>query len=532
MKNKFLPTLLLSAVLGISFFARTSAAADTVVPKAVQSLAVQHNGRVMSFDCFSRQILSAIAQKSSWKRQPTWSVILRAAADPKTAADLPWIRVGGSELIGALGLPSRKDQFYSYNEILPLMDKLGSLISRSQHNGGALKGLKALGQKADALDSAVYQVRELLSGRSLRVIPPVSGQEWSAPAAGAGPDSDEFIKLMEAYKAARQAEFASALARWTERVDRQTGFRYRQQIHLEILYYAMKPFEMALILYLVAFVWISFFGRRRGRYMPGIFCLGTALIFHTAGLLLRMFILSRPPVANMYESIIFANWVIMIAAIIFATARRSAAILSVGALISALIMVYGNLLPIDASLDVLAPVLRSNYWLAMHVLTIVASYGIFALAMGLGHRQLTLTVRGRWKASEEAKSAQVIYRSLQAGLLLSGIGIVLGGVWANETWGRFWGWDPKETWALITFLGYLVIIHLYHQKRLSAFALGAASILSFQLVLMTWYGVNFVLGTGLHSYGQGSGGAGWVVLYLALEALFLLWAVSARRQKV
>ena len=94
-------------------------------------------------------------------------------------------------------------------------------------------------------------------------------------------------------------------------------------------------------------------------------------------------------------------------------------------------------------------------------------------------------------------------------------------MWANESWGRFWGWDPKETWALITFLGYAIVIHLKFAKILRPFGLALSSILGFLLVLMTWYGVNFVLGRGLHSYGQGSGGLVWIIYYLIFEALFL-----------
>jgi ABC-type transport system involved in cytochrome c biogenesis permease subunit len=260
----------------------------------------------------------------------------------------------------------------------------------------------------------------------------------------------------------------------------------------------------------------------------GVALLAGAIIFHTYGLVLRVLILSRPPVSNMYESVVYMNWALMVTAAIFAIVRRQASAASIGALISAIIMIYADLLPLDSGLEVLVPVLRSNYWLTIHVLTIVSSYGVLGLAMGLGHRHLILDMRKKLSKAESDRSSHLIHRVIQVGLLMLGIGTVLGGVWANESWGRFWGWDPKETWALITFLGYLIIVHLRFSKKMSNWWLAMSSILGFFLVLMTWYGVNFVLGRGLHSYGQGAGGMEWVILFLAVESAFIIWALAAK----
>ncbi len=137
------------------------------------------------------------------------------------------------------------------------------------------------------------------------------------------------------------------------------------------------------------------------------------------------------------------------------------------------------------------------------------------------------------KTSEE-ESISLIFRVIQLGTILIGTGTFLGGVWANESWGRFWGWDPKETWALITFLGYLIIVHLKYARKISNFYLALSSVLGFLLVLMTWYGVNFVLGRGLHSYGAGSGGMRWVIYYLIFEAFFvgfIIYRFSGSLQK-
>jgi cytochrome c biogenesis factor len=117
-----------------------------------------------------------------------------------------------------------------------------------------------------------------------------------------------------------------------------------------------------------------------------------------------------------------------------------------------------------------------------------------------------------------------IYRAIQIGVVLLAAGTILGGVWANQSWGRFWGWDPKEVWALIALLGYLALLHGRFTGWVKGFGLTIGAIVAYLLVLMAWYGVNFILGVGLHSYGFSSGGAKFVSGFVALE---FAWIVAA-----
>jgi len=184
---------------------------------------------------------------------------------------------------------------------------------------------------------------------------------------------------------------------------------------------------------------------------------------------------------------------------------------------------------LDPSITPLVPVLRDNFWLSIHVPTIALSYASFALALGLGHLTLgnylvTPGAQGRIKTL-----SQLNYRVLQVGVLLLTTGIILGGIWAHFSWGRFWGWDPKETWALIALLCYLAPLHGRLVGWIGDFGLSVASVVAFNAVLMAWYGVNFVLGTGLHSYGFGTGGS--EVMMAAVVGLDLLFvALAAARQ--
>jgi ABC-type transport system involved in cytochrome c biogenesis permease subunit len=155
-------------------------------------------------------------------------------------------------------------------------------------------------------------------------------------------------------------------------------------------------------------------------------------------------------------------------------------------------------------------VLRSNYWLIIHVLTIVSSYAAFALAWGLGNFNLALMVFAPGRRDLIQTLSRFGYRAIQIGVVLIAAGTFLGGFWAAESWGRFWGWDPKEVWALIALLSYVIPLHARYVGWVRDFGLAVCAVVCFASVVMAWYGVNFILGAGLHSYGFGGGRDAWV----------------------
>ena len=167
------------------------------------------------------------------------------------------------------------------------------------------------------------------------------------------------------------------------------------------------------------------------------------------------------------------------------------------ALIATLCMLTADMAPtiLDDSIQPLEPVLRSNLWLTVHVLTITLSYATFFLAFGLGDIGLFYYWRDEKKYAEILRSISLsIYRCMQVGVVLLAAGTILGGVWADYSWGRFWGWDPKETWALIALLGYLAVLHGRLVGLIQQYGMMVSAILTFSLVMMSWYGVNYVLG--------------------------------------
>jgi len=229
----------------------------------------------------------------------------------------------------------------------------------------------------------------------------------------------------------------------------------------------------------------------------------------------------------MYESIIWVSFAVLFFGMIFFARYRTPVYLlaALPVTLIALLLVHQMPIAMPSSIDPLVPVLRDNFWLTIHVLTITLSYAAFALAMGFGHILLWRYARNPAAASADAPMHFWLYRVLQLGVLLLAAGTILGGVWANYSWGRFWGWDPKETWALIALLCYILTLHGRLAGWWTEFGLVVASVVCFLAVLMAWYGVNFVLGKGLHSYGFGIGGETYVATFVIVDLLFVVFAI-------
>jgi ABC-type transport system involved in cytochrome c biogenesis permease subunit len=248
------------------------------------------------------------------------------------------------------------------------------------------------------------------------------------------------------------------------------------------------------------------------------------------GIALRVWLAGRPPVTNMYESILWVAFGTALFALIFCFRHRSQAYLLAASPVVILALIASDLQPavLDPAMNPLVPVLRSNFWLTTHVLTVTLSYGAFALAAALGHFLVVGAIRKNSALPNEDPGVLHLYRSLQIGILLLAVGVILGGVWANYSWGRFWDWDPKETWSLVAFLSYVVLLHGRLAGWWTGYGLAVGSIAAFLTILMAWYGVNFVLGKGLHSYGFGSGGQSYVAGFALVEIGFIIFALLRR----
>jgi len=254
----------------------------------------------------------------------------------------------------------------------------------------------------------------------------------------------------------------------------------------------------------------------------------TLFIFNTIGLAARWYIAGHAPWSDAYESIIFVAWATVIFGIIFG--RKSYFTLASSTFVASIILSIANMNWLDPSIANLQPVLDS-YWLMIHVAVIVGSYGPFAIGMILGIVTLFLTIiatkKNRKIFSRKLEELTIVNElSLTIGLVMLTIGNFLGGMWANESWGRYWGWDPKETWALISIMIYTAILHLRIIPRLNnKWLFNLMSIISFAAIMMTYFGVNFYL-VGLHSYASGDKVITPDFVYYSTVFVFILGLIS------
>ena len=255
-----------------------------------------------------------------------------------------------------------------------------------------------------------------------------------------------------------------------------------------------------------------------------------AFLLHTGNMILRWYVAGHAPWSDAYESIIFIAWGAAFASLIFF--RRSMLAFGAGFFVAGMFMMVAHLNNIDPQITNLVPVLKS-YWLLIHVAVITSSYGFLAVGGMLG--LLNIILFGIKKFMQRDLDLQIkqlnniIYIALYIGLALLSIGTFLGGVWANESWGRYWSWDPKETWSLISMVVYALVIHTKMiPKMRGEFIFSLLSFLSFFFILMTYFGVNFYIAQGLHSYGQGvTDGYWWVdILFFGMGTWFAVFMIA------
>ncbi|TXN35913.1 cytochrome C biogenesis protein [Flagellimonas hymeniacidonis] len=257
-------------------------------------------------------------------------------------------------------------------------------------------------------------------------------------------------------------------------------------------------------------------------------------IWHTAGLALRWYISGHAPWSDAYESILYVSWATM--GIGLALGRKSDLTLAASAFVTALLLAVAHQSWVDPAIANLQPVLDS-YWLMIHVAVIVGSYGPLTVGMILGVVSLILIILTNKKNKERMelniKELIVINElALTTGLVMLTIGNFLGGQWANESWGRYWGWDPKETWALISIMVYAFVLHMRLVPGLRGkWTFSFASIIAFASIMMTYFGVNFYL-VGLHSYASGDQVITPSFIWYTVLGVFILGGVSFWRYRV
>jgi ABC-type transport system involved in cytochrome c biogenesis permease subunit len=261
----------------------------------------------------------------------------------------------------------------------------------------------------------------------------------------------------------------------------------------------------------------------------------TSLTFFTqmALMVCRIIISGRAPVTNMYETVMFSGFGSLLLGWLLGHFLKEKIYVYLGLAYNMCTLLMLNFASglISASISPLVPVLRDNFWLSTHVTSVVLSYGGLALSWILAN---VVIIRKRFfslSSAEETYYSKIIYNCIKFGATLLFFGIMLGGVWADYSWGRFWGWDPKETWSLIVFCIYMAILHGKYTTWLPTKHFIPAVAMAFLSVMMAWFGVNYILAAGLHSYGFSQGGALFLTTFFIIQILLVVGTRSFKLNK-
>ncbi|MCC7292467.1 MAG: cytochrome c biogenesis protein CcsA [Phycisphaerales bacterium] len=550
-------------------------------------LPVQHDGRWMPLDTLARDVVESTTGTMHYEgRDPVYH-LLAWTFDPQTAMKAPLIPIKNAELRRELQL-SDSATWFSYDELMkhkPLQDIIAGLSNMEEgHKPDPLES------KAGDISEKLELLRSVFRGEMIRLIPDPknAGGAWRAirpPQAQASetPRTPSAVwgDVKASFLAAEPARFRAACDELAALL-RSMPAAYRPDPALlarEIQYNKLHAFRYAWIIMLAAALVSALSLRMQSRWPRAVALIALLAGFGvlTLGMAMRWQIAGRIPASNMFESLLFLGWGTGAFAILSMLVMRDRLAPLTASAMGAVALVLADVLPLDSFVRPIAPVLLDTVWMSIHVPIIMLSYSVLALAVLIAHAQLIALAFSPSNTELVRKIDTLHYWYVHVGSILLTAGIITGSMWAASSWGRYWGWDPKEVWSLVALLGYLTILHIriphdripawgyavgalvmialafgiamtfasitltligalaatvlavaYFIVASGCFATAVKSIAAFWLILMTYVGVNYILGTGLHSYGFGTGAMARLMLMAGTADLLLiavLWVV-------
>jgi len=259
------------------------------------------------------------------------------------------------------------------------------------------------------------------------------------------------------------------------------------------------------------------------------------IVILTVFIILRVLISGRAPVTNMYETVMFSGYGALLIGMIVGHFKKEFIFVMIALaynVLTLMMLIFADGM-LNAHISPLVPVLRDNFWLSTHVSCIIISYGALALSWILANGIIIRKTFFSISKQDENYYSELIYTCLKIGTTLLAAGIILGGVWADYSWGRFWGWDPKETWSLIVLCIYIAILHGRYTSWIPNKRFIQLVAAAFMSVMMAWFGVNYILATGLHSYGFSQGGAVFLFSFFAIQiAIIFVGSNFGKKKKI
>lgn len=518
-----------------------SLSAHAKIGDILATIPVQDGGRIKPLDSFARESLQLIYGKREFKDRAATEIVMTWLLLPEHWDAIDFIKVDRKDLKDALKLAAERTHF-SPQEVLS-SERLTLLFQDLQGKRQAQEKLDPYWQAVQTLENQISLYKGIVAGASIKLVPKKDEDGW-LELRELGPElRAKFDDITKAFVLAIDKKDEVPLKQAVEsfvlaaKAENPSHYATDSDIRNELLYNRMHPFQWSWIFYLLAAVATvaSLISSKTWIWRIAGLATVVGFLIHTFGFYLRISLTGRPPVSNMYESVIWVSWGAILFAFIFESIWKKKFFLLAATILSVVCLILADLAPtvLDPTLQPLQPVLRSNLWLTVHVLTITLSYSAFFIAFILGDIGLGYYLRDEKRFQNAIQTLNMaIYRTMQVGVVLLFSGTVLGGVWADYSWGRFWGWDPKETWAFIALMGYIAILHGRLSGWIKPIGFMASSVIGFSLVIMAWYGVNFVLGAGLHSYGFGAGGVGYVSAFVAAHIIYVIFVLTVRQARV
>ncbi len=434
-------------------------------------------------------------------------------------------------LLLPLDINDQGKTFLDYQEIQKSIDtKVKKIIRRKGTN------LKKYTTKEKELAALSYQLRLLEDGGKNNVLFRIIPDEWQSPWAFIQQDSKETkpAEYIDVWKDLARAYHENDKNLWAKTTRKAQTYAPIKKLKIEVVYNQLHLLNFAKIFYVFSFISLilgSFLYRQKLKKIAAISMLSglTAHIIHIG---LRIYILDRPPVGTLYESILFVS-LISVAGFLYLSYKQKTSIgILLGSLSGIILLITAQGFSSEDTMGTLVAVLNTNFWLSTHVLCISIGYGVCLITSLMAHYYLVQKILSPQKTDPFKALMKNIKTLAILSLLFTTIGTILGGIWADQSWGRFWGWDPKENGALLIVLWLIWLLHgrLSQHINRDAFIVGCA-FLSI-IVILAWFGVN-LLNVGLHSYGFTTGVAASIGLFCALESLFIggLYYLGRKREE-
>jgi len=500
---------------------------------------VVEGGRVKPMDTIARTYLRIIADRESFEDKEgqdhpaiTWllDVETEFADSEQRARKHPVFRIYDPQIRDSLGLAAKERYRYSIEEFGEKLTTLAEPLKKTHER-------KENNQKLDEYETHLMDFErhlgfyERLSRFAIpHVIPPRDGKEWQTlaeavpkgEAAAVDPDVNSWKQMLLAYGSKDAAKFNSAVASYRQRVEAQFP-KEAQKAATEARFNRVDPFNKCKWLYFAGFVLAcaSWMGWRSPLNWGAWGLLLFTFLVHTTALVYRIYLSGRPPVTNLYSSAIFIGWGCVLGGLVVALVLRAVikndVVMSLGSVVAAvagfLTLQIAHILAADGdTMEVLQAVLDTQFWLATHVVCITLGYTATYLAGLFG---IIYIIMGVFTKALTPQISRILY-SVTFGIIcfatfFSFVGTVLGGLWADDSWGRFWGWDPKENGALMIVLWNALLLHARWGGMVRERGFAVLAVLGNVVVSWSWFGVN-QLGVGLHSYGFTNGV--WVTFLL------------------